>query len=79
MILLCLGFYNDVIHVIFHLMVEHVSKDVLHCSLVCYTCIIQSKWHNSVAVRLYWYVKCNLFLIFWCHPDLVLAIETIHE
>ena len=58
---------------------HHVVKYGRHCSLVSCTYVLQPKWHYSVVEVAYGCSESCFLCILWCHSDLIVSIETIHE
>ena len=44
------SFYNNVIHIDLHILVYLLIEHLFYQSLVCGTCVLQSKQHDFVAI-----------------------------
>ena len=71
--------HDYVIHIVFQLMVQHVVEYGGYRALVSCTCILQPKGHHSVVEITYKHFEGNFLRIFWCHSNLVLPTEPVHE
>lgn len=75
----CSCLYNYIVDIVFHLFMQHVGEDILHCSLIYSSYILQTKWHNYVVIYSHLCVKCHLFFIFKGHRDLIVPSKPIHK
>ena len=74
-----LCFYYEVINMVYHLLVQHITKDRNHGSLIGITSILQSEKHHLVIVIPKKCPKGGFLGICWLHDDLVVTNVAIHE
>jgi hypothetical protein len=76
------GFFGldyDVIHVSLDGLSDEITKTFEHTSLVCCSCILQTKWHANVAIRSEWHDEISRELIGLFHHNLMVARIRIKE
>src|SRR3954464_3003961 len=70
---------NHVVDIHFNLFVNHVVKKSHHGTLIRCPCVFQPKRHDFIAESSPRCDKCCFLHVFWCHLDLIVPREAIHE
>ena len=73
------GLYHQIINIILHLLVLHITKDQSHNPLIGSTSVLQSERHHFVEVIHKKRPKGGFIDIYWLHKDLIVATIAIHK
>src|SRR3954468_7046161 len=72
-------FCDHIIHIHFYFLVNHIMEQGYHCTLICCPCVFQTERHYLVTKSPPRCCECCLLHVFWCHLDLIVTGEAIHE
>src|SRR3954464_9125130 len=78
-LLFSMRFCNHVVDIHFNLFVNHVMEKSHHGALIRCPCVFQPKRHNFIAESSPRCDKRCFLHVFWCHLDLIVPREAIHE
>ena len=79
MVFFSFAFDGEVVNITFDCLVLHILEYLHHSPLICTADILQTEWHDSVAIHAKRGSKCCVFFIFRMHLYLIVAKEAIHE